>query len=117
MSVQVNINEQKIIEKVTNDKFGLYVSKTWKDLIDPYTPRDKGFLMGEKGQTVDVQPFKLWYKQRYATYQYDGISSSGKPLNYQKINPYSTDHWDLKAAEAGQLNKLYTSLNDYLRKK
>ena len=45
-----------------------------------------------------------------------GISKNGKPINYQKKNPFSTDHWDIKAAEAGQLNKLYQSINNYLRR-
>ena len=37
---------------------------------------------------------------------------SGRMMQYQKKNPYSTDHWDIKAAEAGQLNKLYRTLNN-----
>ena len=116
LEIKITINEPKITEKVTNDKFGLFVSQSWKGLIDPYTPRDTGLLMGASGNTVDILPFKLHYKEPYAEYQYKGISKNGKPFDYQKKNPFSTDHWDIKAAEAGQLNKLYQSINNYLRR-
>ena len=55
------MNEPRIREKVTSDRFGRLVSLEWKRLIDPYTPRDTGVLMGITGQTVDIQPFKLHY--------------------------------------------------------
>ena len=117
MDVKIELKEQKIINKVTNDTFGIYASKTWKGYIDPYTPRDDGFLMGESGATVYILPFQIHYKEIYAAYQYEGISKNGKHFDYQKKNLFSTDHWDIKAAEAGQLNKLYQSLNNYLRKR
>ena len=39
---------------------------------------------------------------------------SGRMMQYQKNNPFAKDHWDIKAAEAGQLNKLYRTLNSGL---
>ena len=117
MDLRIDLNEPKIREKVTSDRFGKLVSNEWKRLIDPYTPRDTGLLMGASGNTVDILPFKLHYKEPYAEYQYKGISKNGKTFDYQKKNPFSTDHWDIKAAQAGQLNKLYQTLNDYLRKR
>lgn len=33
MNVRIDLNEPKIYEKVLNDRFGLLVSKSWKDLL------------------------------------------------------------------------------------
>ena len=46
MNVKVELNEQQIIKKVTNDRFGLLAATEWKRLLDPYTPRDTGMLEG-----------------------------------------------------------------------
>ena len=66
MNVRIDLNEPKILAKVQNDRFGLLVSNEWKRLIDPYTPRDTGALMGITGQPVDILPFKLHYQSKYA---------------------------------------------------
>lgn len=110
MELKIDLDEPKIKQKVTSDKFGAFVSNEWKRLIDPYTPRDTGALMGATGQTVEILPFKLHYKEKYAHRQY-----YGKDFNFRKINPYSTYEWDVKAAQAGQLNKLYRVLNNGLQ--
>lgn len=96
--------------KVTSNKFGLLVSKEWKRLIDPYTPRDTGVLMGITGQTVDIQPFKLHYKSKYAEPVY-----YMRGANFQKKNPYSTYEWDKAAEKAGQKDKLYRTINNALQ--
>jgi hypothetical protein len=110
MELRIDLNEPKVLAKVTGDKFGLLVSHEWKRLIDPYTPRDTGALMGITGQTVDVQPFKLHYKAPYAEKVY-----YGRDMNFQKKNPYSTYEWDLAAERAGQKDKLYRTLNNALQ--
>ena len=107
MNIRIYLDKQKIEGKVTNDKTGLFISHEWHKLINPYTPRDTGELM----ENVDELPFKLHYKQNYARKMYDGGN-----FHYRRINPYSTDHWDIKAAEAGQLDKLYREINKYLRR-
>lgn len=106
MNLRVDLNEPKILQKITSDKFGLLVSNEWKRLIDPYTPKDTGVLMGITGQTVDILPFKIHYKSRYAERVYYGYN-----LNFQKKNPYSTYEWDKAAERAGQKDKLYRILN------
>ena len=138
MKLRIDLNEPQIIQKVTSDRFGKLVSSTWKKLIDPYTPKDTGSL--EKN--VTELPFALHYKQWYARYMYEGIVyvdpkykvgafynpeygfwsrfgvkkiPSDRKFNYQKNNDFSTDHWDIKAAEAGQLNKLYRTINNALQ--
>lgn len=110
MDVEIKLDETKIKRKVNNDRFGLFVSNEWKRLIDPYTPRDTGALMGVTGQTVDIQPFKLHYKSKYAEAVYYGYD-----MTFQKKNPYSTYEWDIKASQSGQLNKLYRALNNGLQ--
>ena len=110
MNLRIDLNEPSIKEKVTSDRFGLLVSNEWKRLIDPYTPRDTGALMGITGQTVDIQPFKLHYKSKYAEYVY-----YGSDMNFQNKNPYSTYEWDVAAEKAGQKDKLYRTLNNALQ--
>ena len=136
MKLRIDLNEPGIWAKVTSDRFGLFVSHEWKRLINPYTPRDEGIMM----RTAKVRPWEIEYIQPYSAYQYygevyvdpqtraagfltdEGWKSrpgvkkvpSGKPLQYQKNNPYATAHWDEKAAKAGQLDKLYRTLNNGL---
>lgn len=125
MSLTINLNEDQIHDKVRNKKLGLFVANEWKRLINPYTPREKGTLL----QTAKVRPWEIEYIQPYSHYMYEGIlyidPSTGsawagfgvdkvptdKNLNYQKVNPFATDHWDKKAAKAGQQNKLYRTIN------
>lgn len=111
MNVRIDLNEPKILAKVQNDRFGLLVSNEWKRLIDPYTPYRTGKLIGVTGQTVDELPFKLHYKATYASYVY---FSNGWNF-YKEKSPYATDHWDIKAANAGQLDKLTRTLNNALQ--
>lgn len=105
MNVDVKFDKKKIEQKVTNDKFGLFVSNEWKRLIDPYTPRDTGTLM----QSAKLSQFQIHYIQPYATRIY-----YGKGFEFKKKNPYSTYEWDKAAANAGQLNKLYRTINSAL---
>ena len=110
MDIRIDLNEPQILRKVTSDNFGLLVSKEWKRLIDPYTPRDTGALMGITGQTVDILPFQLHYKAKYAERVY-----YGSDLTFQKKNPYSTYEWDKAAEKAGQKDKLCRTLNNALK--
>ena len=106
MEVKIDLNEQKIFEKVTGDKFGLFVSNEWKRLIDPYTPRDTGTLE----ESATLSPWQIYYKQKYASRVYYGYD-----FKFQHKNPYSTYEWDIKASQSGQLDKLYRTLNNALQ--
>ena len=112
MQVEVNINEEKIKNKVKNDKFGKTVSLEWKRLIDPYTPRDTGNLM----QRVDIEPFRIHYKMPYAEEVY--YNREGKVFITQGSgrNPYATAQWDKAAESAGKKTNLYSALNNYLKR-
>ena len=106
MEIKIDLNEPKILEKVTSDKFGLFVSNEWKRLLQPYEPRDTNTM----SSTAKIYPFKIHYIQPYSARVYYGYE-----FNFQKKNPYSTYEWDIKASQSGQLNKLYRTLNDGLQ--
>lgn len=113
MKLQIHIKEDLIRNKVTNDRLGLFISNSWKNYINPYTPRDTGNLMGINGiGMVDIRPWELDYRASYASEVY--YNNRGVIFNTE-LNPYATDHWDHKAAQAGQLNKLYRTANTALR--
>lgn len=139
--ININLNMPRILNKVENDEFGLFLAKEWKGLISPYTPRRNGQLW----RNVVYEPFKITYKENYAHYMYYGIVyvdpvyhfsgftkdggetwksrkdvkkiPSGRRFNYRTdSNPYATDHWDAAAEKAGQKEKLIVSANKYLRR-
>lgn len=115
MNCRVDLNEPKILNKVTNDTFGLYATQQWKKLINPYTPRDTG----RTEETADVQPWRIIYNpvdpdtgEHYAYSIYHGIF-----MRFQKThNPYATHHWDSVAEQAGKKTDLYRELNAYLHR-
>ena len=106
MNLRIDLNEPRIREKVTSDRFGRLVSLEWKRLIDPYTPRDTGTMQS----SARVQPWKIHYTANYSEYVY--YMSNAK---FQKKNPYSTYEWDIAAENAGQKDKLYRTLNNALQ--
>lgn len=140
--IHVELNMPQILDKVQNNKFGLMLINEWYRLISPYTPRRDGLLM----QNVTLKPFKVTYNSPYSGYMYRGIVyvdpiykvggftnnggetwwsrpgiqkvPSGKPFNYRTDkNPFATDHWDKKAEQAGEKDKLIQAANEYLRNK
>lgn len=106
MEIRIDLNEPKILAKVQNDRFGLFVSQSWKRLLDPYTPRDTGTME----ETAKLSPWQIHYIQKYSTAVY-----YGRDFNFQHKNPYSTFEWDIKASQSGQLDKLYRALNNGLQ--
>ena len=109
--IKVELDESKIIRKVDNDGFGLLVAKTWRDLIDPYVPYRTGQLSGALGITVQVSPWEIWYKMKYAEHVY---FSNGWDFS-KNMHKSATDHWDKAAEQAGQKDKLYRTLNNALQ--
>lgn len=112
---KIDINEQNILEKVTNDNLGLQAAKEWKDLIEPYTPRDTGQLEDK----AVIAPWTITYNPvskngyHYARKIYYGVN-----LNFQTThNPYATHQWDKAAEQAGKKQELCNRLNAYLKSK
>lgn len=141
VSIDVKINMPKVLNKVENEAFGLFLIREWKRLINPFTPHRDGNLE----RNVLYNPFAVTYLSPYAHYMYNGIQyidpilnvsgftndggitfysragvkkiPSGKPFNYLKeVNPQATDHWDKAAEKAGQKEKLIAAANAYLRR-
>ena len=110
---KVNIDKKEIQKSLNNDAFGKFVADQWKNYIDPYTPRSTGNLM----RNVEIQPFGILYNESYAEEVY--FNPYGKNFIREGAgrNPYATDHWDVAAAEAGQLDKLYRVINKALAQK
>ena len=105
-TVKVVLNEPSILNKVKNDKFGLFLAQEWKRLISPYTPRREGTLE----DTAQVRPFEIEYIQPYSAYVY-----YGETFNFRRDgNPYATFKWDNAAASNGQKDKLTRAANKYL---
>lgn len=114
MNCKITLNETKIKNKITNDKFGQIAAEEWKKLINPYTPRDTGRTEDE----AIVSPWTITYNPvdpdtgvHYAQKIYYGES-----INFHKTyNPYATHHWDKAAEQAGQKSNLYRVLNSKLK--
>ena len=113
MNVRIDLNEPQILAKVQNNRFGTFVSQSWKRLLDPYTPRDTGVLQ----DTAQIHPWQIIYRgaktsngKYYAAYVY-----YNRGAKFQKKNPYSTYEWDKAAANAGQKDKLIRTINSALQ--
>ncbi len=106
MNLRIDLNEPQIINKVTNDRFGLFIATEEKRVIDPFTPRNTGLME----ETARLYPWRIHYIQKYSGRNYHGYD-----FNFQKINPYSTYEWDIKAMQAGQFDKLYRTANNALQ--
>lgn len=140
--VRVDLNKSQFLEKIQDDRFGLFVANEWKRLIDPYTPHDTGALQNN----VTLKPFTIQYNSVYAHYIYAGEIyidpvykvggfytegygwwsrpgvkkiPSGRSFTHftRNTNPNATDHWDDVAANSGQLDKLTRTLNSALNSK
>lgn len=140
VKVELNLNMPRILNKVENDQFGLFLAREWKRLINPFTPHRTGNLE----RIVEYKPFQIKYLSPYSHYQYCGVLyvdplfgvggftkdggitwysrpgvkkvATTTPLNYLKDhNPQATDHWDQAAEKAGQKEKLIRAANLYLR--
>lgn len=59
----------------------------------PYMPYLEGHMVNE--QTHVTSPVTIYVGADYASYVYEGVSRSGKPLNYTQItHPKAGPHWD-----------------------
>lgn len=141
IGIKVELNSPRILNKVDNNKMGLFLAHEWKRLINPYTPHRTGNLE----RNVTYKPFEIKYLSPYSHYQYYGMLyvdplyrvggftkdggitwytrpgikkvATTKPLNYLKDhNPMATSKWDVAAEKAGQKQKLIKAANLYLKR-
>lgn len=113
MKCRVDLNEPKIMQKVTNQRVLLFSTAMWWQLTRPYTPRDTGRLE----ETAKIEPGRIIYNpvspetgEHYAQKVY-----YGEDINFHTThNPYATHHWDRAAEQAGKKSDLYREINDYI---
>ena len=116
MNLRIDLNEPRILAKVTSDEFGLEAAKEVKTQYDPFTPKETGALMGAIGALVETRPWQNWHKADYAENVYYNNRGVTFITSGSGMNPYATDHWDLKMAQAGKLSNVYRSLNNWLHR-
>ena len=75
-------NSNLITNRIFDDDVGRFLAETCANQFNKYVPMDSGTL----SQHVTTEPFKITYESRYAKYQWEGVSKSGKPLNYSNID-------------------------------
>ena len=61
------------------------------------------------GTNAKILPWRIWYAVDYA----EAVYYETRPVTYKKQT--ATAQWDKKAAQAGQLDKLYRTLNNALQ--
>ena len=103
----------QIVNRILDDDVGGFLAETWAKIFEKYTPRDSGTL----GQSYITEPWKVTYTQRYAHYQWQGVSKKGKPLNYNKEkNMLAQSHWE-EAAERDKSSEVARAVTEYIKRK
>lgn len=109
LKISVDDRNLKILAKgisdIPNDNtLGEQLAILTRNYMDEYVPFDTGQL----ASTVKVLPWELIYTRVGVHSNYEGISVSGKDINYTKTHhPNATHHWDkaMLANKGEQYNK------------
>nr|DAE06037.1 MAG TPA: Minor capsid protein [Siphoviridae sp. ctsxw88] len=109
LKISVDDRNLKILAKgisdIPNDNtLGEQLAILTRNYMDEYVPFDTGQL----ASTVKVLPWELIYTRAGVHSNYEGISVSGKDINYTKTHhPNATHHWDkaMLANKGEQYNK------------
>ena len=114
MRVRVEMKpSSQIVNRILDDSVGRFLAETWAKIFEKYTPRDSGAL----GQSYITEPWKITYDQKYAHYQWQGVSKKGKPLNYNKEkNMLAQSHWE-EAAERDKSSEVAIAVTEYIKRK
>ena len=103
----------QIVNRILDDDVGRFLAETWAKIFEKYAPRDSGTL----GQSYITEPWKVTYTQKYAHYQWQGVSKKGKPLNYNKEkNMLAQSHWE-EAAERDKSSEVSRAVTEYIKRK
>lgn len=85
-----------------------FFTSTCHKHMDKYVPYDTGTL-AETSYTTKNQ---IIYNQEYAEYVYNGVSKSGKKLNYQTDkHPFAGPFWDKQMASAEMVDVIKETQN------
>ena len=90
-----------------NGKARKYFTKRCADYMDKFVPYDEGNLADYR-----IEGDNIIYQQKYAEYQYYGVSKNGKPLNYSKAkHQLASKEWDKQMITAN-LNDIIKEMQD-----
>ena len=92
-----------------NGRVQKFFTNTCYKHMDKYVPQRDGNLR----TIVDIQSDSITYEQDYAKYQYNGISKSGKPLNYK--TPGTGPYWDKRMVSA-EMEQVVQEVQDYINR-
>lgn len=104
-----------------NGRVQKFFTNTCAIHMDKYVPFDTGTLAETvivNGTPVpsNVKDTTITYEQPYAQYVYNGISKTGKPLNYSHDkHPAAGDHWDRRMVSA-EMDKVVKEVQDYVNR-
>ena len=114
MKVRVEMKpSSQIVNRILDDDVGRFVAETWAKIFEKYTPIDSVTLR----QSYITEPWKVTYTQKYAHYQWQGVSKKGKPLNYNKEkNMLAQSHWE-EAAERDKSSEVARAVTEYIKRK
>ena len=113
MIVHVAMKTAKVIRRRNIDDDVLrFTAETWGRIFEKYVPMDSGTL----SQSYRTEPGKVIYDQRYAHYQWEGVSKWGRPLNYSKEqHPLATSHWE-QEAQRNKGKEVADAVTAYIRR-
>lgn len=87
VKVDMSGAKAKIRSICSNPEVGRFAATDVKRLANQYVPMMDSILR----KSVVISPFLLTYTAPYAHYQWEGVSRSGKKLNYRTSG--TTSHW------------------------
>ena len=111
VTTKVEFKDSNLItNRIFDDDVGRFVAETCANQFKPYVPMESGTL----SQHVTTEPFKITYESIYARYQWDGVSKSGRPLNYSKEqHRLARSHWE-QSAYRNRRSVIISALQDYI---
>lgn len=111
---------EEILQEVGLDEQGdtqMFHTKNVLRRIQKYMPYRTGATIKLTVAQTDPRVPEIVIEEPQAVYLYNGVSRSGKPLNYTKTkNPLAGGHWD-RALVAAEGDALATDLERYIGKR
>lgn len=121
MKVKVEINPApRVIKRLGLSKDGdvqrFFTSEVLRR-IQKYMPYRTGETIKLTIAQTDISKPEIVTDEPQAGYLFNGVSKSGKPLNYTKTkNPNAGPHWD-KALAAAERDAISASVRNYIKVK
>lgn len=108
INVKVDIDAEKIANKVINKDVKLFANQTWYRLYQEFVPMKNGGLYDD----TEVTDEYIWHKKPYAKRIYNG-----KDFNFSKDeHRFATAEWD-KVSFKSQGDKLKKDIENYIKRR